>query len=237
MPNIIGYARVSTRDQNPQLQLDALTAAGAARIFTDTATGTNINRPQLTAALEYLNPGDVLVVWKLDRLGRSVRDCIGLLEGLHGRGIEFRSLTQGFDTTTAQGKFFYTVMSAFAELDVELLRERTHEGLAAARRQGRVGGRPTVMTPERTADAVRKYNEGVRISQIAAVLGVGRASVRRALERALDTETGSDTDTDSQDTPDIQEESGIRAGAQADKTKTKATSTKAQTSTRKQTPR
>lgn len=232
MPNIIGYARVSTRDQNPQLQLDALTQAGAARIFTDTATGTNINRPQLKAALEYLNPGDVLVVWKLDRLGRSVRDCIGLLEDLHERGIEFRSLTQGFDTTTAQGKFFYTVMSAFAELDVELLRERTHEGLAAARRQGRVGGRPTVMTPERTADAVRKYDEGVRISQIATVLGVGRASVRRALERARATET----DTDSQET---RKEPDTRTGAQAGKTdaKTRATSPKTRTPTGKRSPR
>jgi DNA invertase Pin-like site-specific DNA recombinase len=184
MPNVIGYARVSTRDQNPQLQLDALTQAGAARIFTDRATGTNANRPQLQEALRYLNAGDVLMVWKLDRLGRSVRDCIAILEDLHERGIEFRSLTQGFDTTTAQGKFFYTVMSAFAELDVALLRERTYEGLAAARKAGRTGGRPTVMSTERTAQAVRMYKDGTGISEIARVLGVGRTSVDRALTRA-----------------------------------------------------
>ncbi|NKR30234.1 recombinase family protein [Rhodococcus hoagii] len=183
--SVIGYARVSTLEQNPELQQHALTEAGAIRIFTDYDSGAKQNRPQLTACLNYLrdNAGDVLVVWKLDRLGRSVAHNVKIVAELGERGIAFRSLTEGFDTTTAGGEFLFHIMSALAQMERRMIVERTHAGLAAARRAGRVGGRPTVMTPERIETARSLRAQGKSLDTIAGILDVGRSSVRRALTR------------------------------------------------------
>jgi hypothetical protein len=125
----IGYARVSTRDQNPALQHDALTKAGCARVFTDTASGAKADRPQLAGALDYLRPGDVLTVWQLDRLGRNMRHLIDTVNALHERGVQFRSLRENVDTTTASGKLTFHLFAALAEFERDLLRERTTVGL------------------------------------------------------------------------------------------------------------
>lgn len=143
---LIGYARVSTGDQNLDLQKNALIRAECELVFEDMASGKNARRPGLKRALRRLRPGDVLVVWKLDRLGRSVRDLITLVSELQARGVNFRSLTDSIDTSTPAGRFFFHVMSALAEMERELIVERTRAGLAAAREQGRVGGRRRVMT-------------------------------------------------------------------------------------------
>lgn len=181
--SVIGYARVSTADQNPQAQIDALNAAGCERVFTDHASGSLASRPQLDAALDYLREGDVLTVWKLDRLGRSLPHLIEIVQQLGQRGIGFRSLTEAIDTGTASGRLLFHIAGAFAQFERDLIRERTGAGLIAARQQGRKGGRPTVMTPERIEQAKRMRKDGDTIEQIARVLGVGRSSVSRALLR------------------------------------------------------
>lgn len=181
---MIGYARVSTADQHVQAQTDALGAAGCERVFTDHASGVRASRPELDAALDYLREGDTLVVWRLDRLGRSLPHLIEVVELLGERGIDFRSLTEAIDTTTPTGRLLFHVAGAFAEFERDLVRERTHAGLTAARARGRVGGRPTVMTPERVRQAQRMREDGQSIGAIAEVLGVGRSSVGRALVRA-----------------------------------------------------
>ncbi|MGR2148593.1 recombinase family protein, partial [Salmonella enterica] len=138
----IGYIRVSTIDQNIDLQRNALTSANCDRIFEDRISGKIANRPGLKRALKYVNKGDTLVVWKLDRLGRSVKNLVALISELHERGAHFHSLTDSIDTSSAMGRFFFHVMSALAEMERELIVERTLAGLAAARAQGRLGGRP-----------------------------------------------------------------------------------------------
>ncbi|GCE40981.1 DNA-invertase [Rhodococcus wratislaviensis] len=150
--SIIGYARVSTLEQNPELQEHALREAGAIKIFTDYESGTKTARPELDKCLNYLrdNDGDVLVVWKLDRLGRSMRHVIETVHNLGERGIQFRSLTEGFDTTTPGGEFLFHIMAALAQMERRMIIERTRAGLDAAARQGRRGGRPTVMDADRT---------------------------------------------------------------------------------------
>ncbi|MGR6520108.1 recombinase family protein (plasmid) [Rhodococcus erythropolis] len=190
--SIIGYARVSTLEQNPELQQHALRQAGAIRIFTDYESGSKTQRPQLAECLNYLreNDGDVLVVWKLDRLGRSVRHVIDTVHNLGDRGIAFRSLTEGFDTTTAGGEFLFHIMAALAQMERRMIVERTHAGLEAARRQGRHGGRPTVMTPERIELARTLREQGKSLDAIAATLGVGRSSVSRALVNTGDAPAG-----------------------------------------------
>ncbi|MEJ5914725.1 recombinase family protein [Pseudokineococcus sp. 1T1Z-3] len=145
--SVVGYARVSTIEQDPALQHDALTAAGAVRVFTDYASGATTARPQLTAALDYLRPGDVLAVWRIDRLGRSVTNLVALVEDLSDRGVQFRSLTEAIDTTTPGGELVFHIFTALAQMERRLISERTRAGLAAARARGRKGGRPTVMTP------------------------------------------------------------------------------------------
>ncbi|MDV6275573.1 recombinase family protein [Rhodococcus erythropolis] len=177
--SIIGYARVSTLEQNPELQQHALRQAGSIRIFTDCESGSKTQRPQLSECLNYLreNDGDVLVVWKLDRLGRSVRQVIDTVHNLGERGIAFRSLTEGFDTTTAGGEFLFHIMAALAQMERRVIVERTQ----AARRQGRHGGRPTVMTPERTELARTLREQGKSLDAIASTLRVGRSSVSRTL--------------------------------------------------------
>jgi DNA invertase Pin-like site-specific DNA recombinase len=136
MGHLLGYARVSTTDQQPQLQVDALTAAGCYRVFTETASGARPDRPTLEQVLDQLRPGDTLVVWKLDRLGRSLRHLVDTITGLADRGIGFRSLQEAIDTTTPGGKLVFHVFAALAEFERDLIRERTSAGLAAARVRG-----------------------------------------------------------------------------------------------------
>ncbi len=141
----VGYARVSTLDQTVALQLDALNAAGYVRVFEETASGAQRDRPQLAAALDYMRAGDTLVVWKLDRLARSTKQLIETVEDLARRGIGFRCLTQDIDTTTAGGRLVFTIFSAIAEFEREIIQERTRAGLDAARARGRRGGRPPAL--------------------------------------------------------------------------------------------
>ena len=170
---LIGYARVSTGDQNLDLQKNALVRAECELIFEDTASGKNAKRPGLRKAIRRLRPGDSLVVWKLDRLGRSVRDLITLVSELQERGIHFRSLTDSIDTSTPAGRFFFHVMSALAEMERELIVERTRAGLAAARELGRIGGRRRVMTEEVVERCRRMLDAGATRQQVADVIGVG----------------------------------------------------------------
>ncbi len=184
MPELLGYARVSTTEQNADLQRDALTGAGCWKVFTDHVTGTRERRPELDRLLEQVRPGDTLVVWRLDRLGRSLRHLIDVATDLGERGVGFRSLTENIDTTTAGGRLIFHVLGALAEFERELILERSRAGTAAARARGRVGGRPTVMTPDKAVAARRMYDQReLTVQQIADVLGVGRSSVYRALWR------------------------------------------------------
>ncbi len=182
----IGYARVSTLDQDPALQHDTLTAAGCQRIFVDKASGKLESRPALDDLLEQVRPGDTVVVWRLDRLGRSLRHLLETVSALEHRGVAFVSLTENIDTSTPGGRLVFHVFGALAEFERDLIRERTQAGLAAARARGRVGGRPTVWTEDklRTARAMRASGD-YDVASIAKVLGVSRASVYRALELPL----------------------------------------------------
>ncbi|ABK01866.1 Resolvase [Arthrobacter sp. FB24] len=175
----IGYARVSTRDQNLDLQLTALKGAGCDRIFEDTMSGTKAGRPGLAKALETLREGDTLIVWKLDRLGRSVKDLLDFAGGLNERGIGFVSLTDSIDTTTASGRFFFNVMASLAQMERELMVERTQAGLQAAREQGRVGGRKRVMTEAKIRSARKLLNQGTPPKEVAASLGVSVPTLYR----------------------------------------------------------
>jgi len=184
--NLIGLARVSTDAQDAQLQQDALAEAGCARIYVEKVSTRKAaaERPGLTAALDYLRPGDTLVVWKLDRLGRSVKDVLTIADDLHERGIGVRILTgklSGSYSPTGEGKFFFTMMAAFAELERDIIHERTMARLAAARAQGRNGGRPTVMDADKLAAARARRARGESPTEIARALGVSRASVYRHL--------------------------------------------------------
>ncbi|BAS09320.1 DNA-invertase [Arthrobacter sp. Hiyo4] len=149
----IGYARVSTRDQNLDLQVEALKKDGCDKIYKDTISGTKSQRPGLDQALDNLRDGDTLVVWKLDRLGRSVKDLLDFAGGLNDRGVGFVSLTDAIDTTTVSGRFFFNVMASLAQMERELMVERTQAGLQAAREQGRVGGRKRIMTDAKIRSA------------------------------------------------------------------------------------
>lgn len=182
---LIGLARVSTNDQDTQLQLDALEAAGCARVFTEKVSTRKTDRPGLAAALDYVRAGDTLVVWKLDRLGRSVRDILAIADDLHARGVQLRILTgtlTGTYSPRGEGRFFFTMMAAFAELERDMNQERTLAGLAAARAQGRVGGRPSVMDDDKLAAAHARLQRGESPTQIAKALGVSRATVYRHLD-------------------------------------------------------
>lgn len=178
----IGYARVSTLEQDEALQRDALSAAGCERVFVDKASGKLDHRPGLDTMLEQLRPGDTVVVWRLDRLGRSLRNLIDLVSEFASRGVGFVSLTESIDTTTPGGKLIFHIFGALAEFERDLIRERTMAGLAAARARGRRGGRPTVWTPEKLRIARQMYNSREHeVAEIARVLGISRASVYRAL--------------------------------------------------------
>jgi DNA invertase Pin-like site-specific DNA recombinase len=179
----IGYARVSRTDQDPQLQLDALKQAGCAKIYVDRMTGSNLNRPELGAAMEYLRTGDTLVVWKLDRLGRNTRGVLELVEDLTRRGIGLRSITEEIDTSGPMGKAILTVMLAFGTLERDVLIERTRAGLDAARAQGRVGGRPTVVSAHKLSAARSLIKGGATVTVAAAAVSVSRSSLYRGLAR------------------------------------------------------
>ena len=180
----IGYARVSTRDQDPQLQLDALQADGVDEILTEHASGKDRTRPVLELALTKLESGDTLVVWKLDRLGRSVVDLATILKELGERGIEFRSLTEGFDTSTNGGKLVFHIMGAIAQYERELIRERVTNGLEAARKQGRVGGRRPKLTDDDLDLLVELWERGVPVVKLAEKWSVDKATIYRAYNRA-----------------------------------------------------
>src|SRR5512147_3323652 len=154
---LIGYARVSTTDQTLDLQNDALKKAGCERIFTDTASGAKAERIGLEEALSYVRKGDTLVVWRLDRLGRSLRHLIETITGLNNRQIGFKSITEAIDTTTSGGKLVFHIFGALAEFERDIIRERTQAGLTAARSRGRKGGRPKALTPKKAQMALTLY--------------------------------------------------------------------------------
>ncbi|MEA2203040.1 MAG: hypothetical protein QOI89_3780 [Solirubrobacteraceae bacterium] len=178
---LIGYARVSTADQDHALQIDALTAAGCEKIFSETASGAQRDRPELGRLLEYLRPGDTLTVWKLDRLGRSLPHLLEVAMSIAERGINFRSLTDGIDTTTPAGRLVFNIFGSLAEFERELIRERTMAGLAAAKAAGRTGGRRPKLTERQVATARQMNADGESITAIADVLGVARSTVYRVL--------------------------------------------------------
>jgi DNA invertase Pin-like site-specific DNA recombinase len=182
MTHLLGYARISTDDQHPDLQVDALKAAGCYRVFVDTASGAQAARPALDQLLDQLRPGDTLVVWKLDRLGRSLRHLVDTIAALADRGVGFRSLQESIDTTTPGGKLVFHIFAALAEFERDLIRERTTAGLAAARTRGRKGGRPVVMTKPKVKLAREMYaSRQYTVAAIASTLGVSRASIYRHL--------------------------------------------------------
>jgi DNA invertase Pin-like site-specific DNA recombinase len=179
---VMGYARVSTTDQNPQLQLDALRDAGASRVFNDHGvSGSTARRPELDACLDHLREGDVLAVWKLDRLGRNTQHVLGVVEQLTSRGIGFRSLTEGLHTDGPMGKAMLTIMAAFAQLERDTMIERTRAGLVAAAANGRKGGRPRKVDDAAAAKARGMRDKGITATDIAKMLGVSRATVYRYL--------------------------------------------------------
>ncbi|MBB3040076.1 recombinase family protein [Hoyosella altamirensis] len=183
MGHNIGYARISTADQNPQLQLDALDAADCLKVYTDTATGTKADRPQWNACLGDLRPGDTLLIWKIDRLGRNLRDLIDIVTTLQARGVGVRSLTNGIvDTATAHGKLVFGMFALMAEYEAALIKERTEAGLAAARARGRKGGRKPKMTPTLIGKAQRMYDSRqFTMAEIAQSCGVTPMTIYRTI--------------------------------------------------------
>ncbi|EHF8258741.1 recombinase family protein, partial [Enterobacter roggenkampii] len=168
---------VSTNDQNTALQRDALERSGCELIFEDKMSGKTAERPGLKKLLKRLYPGDTLVVWKLDRLGRSMRNLVILVEELKQRSVNFRSLTDSIDTSTPMGRFFFHIMGALAEMERELIVERTRAGLAAARAQGRIGGRRPKLTPEQWAQAGRLLEGGETRQRVALIFDVGLSTL------------------------------------------------------------
>jgi DNA invertase Pin-like site-specific DNA recombinase len=179
---LIGYARVSTQDQTLALQQDALTQHGCTRVFTDVASGAKAERTGLDEALSFARAGDTLVVWRLDRLGRSLAHLIETVRGLEQRGVSFRSLTEQIDTTTSGGKLIFHVFGALAEFERDLIRERTQAGLAAARARGRNGGRPKALSERQVAMAQKLYaDKSNTVADICKTLGVSRATLYRVV--------------------------------------------------------
>jgi DNA invertase Pin-like site-specific DNA recombinase len=182
----VGYARVSTTDQNPQLQLDALLAADCAKIFTDKASGADVTRPELAKALAFCRGGDTFVCWKLDRVARSLFHLLRIVEDLDFRDVAFKSITEAhIDTTTAAGKLMLQFLGGFAEFERSLIRERTLAGMAASRARGYSGGpgRPSRITAEQARDARGKIDIGVKARDICHLYGVSRAALYRAMDR------------------------------------------------------
>src|SRR3954462_12471892 len=181
---LIGYARVSTLDQTFALQQDALTVAGCEQLYTDTASGSVTDRPGLAQALSHLRSGDTLVVWRLDRLGRSLAHLIDSVKQLQERGVGFRSLQEQIDTTTSGGKLGFHVFGALAEFERDLIRERTHAGLQAARARGRLFGRPKMLTPQQVKQ-LRSLarDEHTTVPEICQTLGISRATYYRYVRK------------------------------------------------------
>jgi DNA invertase Pin-like site-specific DNA recombinase len=179
----VGYARVSKQDQSLDLQIDALEKAGCEKVFSEKASGAKTDRPELQDCLDYLRKDDVLVVYKLDRLGRTTKQLINLIEELQGKGIHFQAITNGIDTSTPQGKFFFTIMAGFAEMERELIRERTNAGLEAARARGRKGGRPK--TDQKVLDkAIRLYEtKEYTVKEITEMTGVSKPKLYQELNK------------------------------------------------------
>jgi DNA invertase Pin-like site-specific DNA recombinase len=176
---LIGYARVSTIEQHLHLQQDALINAGCLKIFTDTISGTKSERKGLTEALDYVRGGDTLVVWRLDRLGRSLKDLIERITELHSRNIGFKSLTENIDTTTSGGKLIFHIFGALAEFERDIITERTNAGLTAARARGRQGGRPrSSLSDEKKLQLARQMyeNRSLTVRDICKTLGIPRST-------------------------------------------------------------
>lgn len=178
---LIGYARVSTDEQTTRLQLDALKAAGCQRIFQDELGDALHSRPQMDRALADLRAGDTLVVWKLDRLGRSLRNLLEIAETLHERDVAPRSLTEHIDTATAAGKMLYSVLGAVAQFERDVLRERTVAGIRAAQARGEHLGRPKALTTSQMHEARKMFDRGENASHVARIMRVGRSTLYRAI--------------------------------------------------------
>ena len=179
---LVGYARVSTLDQNPSLQIDALREAGCEKIFVEKASGARKDRPQLKATLKYLRDGDTLVVWKLSRLARSLKQVIQTVQTMHARNIEFRVLTQRIDTTTPDGRLFFHITASFDQFQRELISENTRAGLLAARKHGRKGGRPRAMDDDkvRLAESLLRDKQNYPfINDVIKELQIGRTAFYR----------------------------------------------------------
>jgi len=178
---IFGYARVSTRDQQLDAQLDALRDAGAERIFSDKISGAKADRPELTRLLDQLRPGDVIIVTKYDRLARSLKDLLAIVERIQNQGAGFRSLAEDIDTTTPAGRLIFHVFASIAQFERERIVERTKEGLQAARERGRVGGRPPALSSEQRAEVRRMRDiDDKSLAEIARLFGVSERTVKRA---------------------------------------------------------
>ena len=182
---LLGYARVSREDQNLDRQLDALREAGCERVFLDEGvSGARASRPGLDELLMYVRPGDTVVIQALDRLGRRTSELLRLVEAWKEQGIGIRILNLGIDTSTPAGQMVLTIMSALAEMEREVLRERTLDGLAAARRRGKHGGRPPALSSAQRREALRMRKDGRSLNEIAAILGCSERTVRRVLASA-----------------------------------------------------
>ena len=178
---ILGYARVSTEDQHLDAQLAALDGAGAGRVFGEKVSGTRTARPQLERLIDQLRPGDVVVVTKYDRLSRSLQDLLGIVARIQAAGAGFRSLAEDIDTTTPAGRLVFHVFASIAQFERERIAERTREGLTAARRRGRVGGRPPALSPEQRAEVRRLRDDDRRsIAELARLFRVSQNTIRRA---------------------------------------------------------
>lgn len=178
---ILGYARVSTTDQNLDGQTDALTSAGVERIFSDKITGTARSRPELDRLLEQLRPGDVVVVTKYDRLARSLKDLLEIVDVVQAKGAGFKSLGENIDTTTPAGRLVFHVFASIAQFERERIVERTREGLAAARKRGRVGGRPPALSAAQKVEVRRMRDEELRpLPEVAQLFRVSVKTIRRA---------------------------------------------------------
>src|SRR5271165_1050100 len=177
----VGYARISTIDQNPALQLDALSAEGCVKVFEDRASGARADRAGLRQALDYVRDGDVLIVWKLDRLGRSLPHLIETVAALEKRGVGFRSLTEAIDTTTPGGRLVFHLFAALGQFERDLIQERTRAGLAAAAARGRKGGRKPVVVPDKLQRAKDMIAKGLTVREVAIRLRIGKTALYEAL--------------------------------------------------------
>ena len=185
----VGYARVSTADQHLRMQEDALKSAGCEEIFTDIASGSKTERSGLNKALAYVREGDVLVVWKLDRLGRSIQHLIQTVNLLQSKKIGFKSLQENIDTTTSGGKLIFLMFSALAEFERDLIRERTQAGLKAARARGRMGGRPPMLDNRQIKRMMELYDEGKStVAEICKIYDISRPSFYNYLQKKRQTE-------------------------------------------------